>query len=94
MEISEIVTILEKSSKYEDFLNQNPDYDIIIREVPEEDQERIQKEYPSLDLFPHSQEHIISVTLISRVLMQNGYPKLKAYINWKKKRYIHVFGSD
>ena len=93
MDTSEIISIIKRSEKSEKFFDQFSEYDIVIRDVSIEDQDRIQNQYPELNLFPKPQEDVIAVTLISRILMQNGYPKVKAYIDMKKKRYRHVFVS-
>ncbi|MHA1111113.1 MAG: hypothetical protein ACTSRE_08415 [Promethearchaeota archaeon] len=86
--------ILQKSPKFEEFMKRNPEYDIISRNLTAGDMKRIQEEYPQINLFPHPYEDIIAITLISQVLMQNGYPKIKAYLDMKNKEILHMFVSN
>ena len=87
-------TILQKSPKFEEFMKRNPEYDIISRNLTPADMKRIQEEYPQINLFPHPHDDVIAITLISQVLMQNGYPKLKAYLDMKNKEILHIFVSN
>ena len=91
--MKKILTILQKSPKFENFLKFNPEYDIISRTLSAVDAEKIQVEYPELKLFPESSKKVTVITLISRVLMQNGYPKVKAYIDVEKSEILHIFDS-
>ncbi len=93
MNLVQIQTILQDSLKYREFLKRNPEYDTIFRKLSVSAMNRIQEEYPELNLFPETLEEVIVVTYISRVLMQNGYTKLKAYINIKKSEILHIFVS-
>ncbi|TFG19227.1 MAG: hypothetical protein EU530_06825 [Promethearchaeota archaeon] len=93
MSLMQIQSILQDSPKFGEFVKRNPEYDTIFRILSVSDMNRIQKEFPELNLFPETFEGVIVVTYISRVLMQNGYPKLKAYINIKKSEILHIFVS-
>ena len=94
MDSTEILSILRISDKYEDFTTQNPNYDVVIRCLSTDEQVRIQKEFAALNLFPQLQKNVVAITLISQVLKQNGYPKLKAYLDMEKKKIVHLFISN
>lgn len=94
MSVNNILIILQKSPKFEEFLKRNPEYDTISRSISVVDMERIQEEYPELNLFPHPTDEVIAITIVSRILMQKGYPKLKAYIDVKKSEILHIFVSE
>ena len=86
--MTHIIDILKQSSEYEKFRKNFPDYDIITRTLTESDQFQLRKEY---GLFPYTSQEVIAVTLISRILIEKGYPKLKAYIDGEKNKIIHIF---
>ena len=93
MNVKKTVAILQDSPLFGEFLERNPDYDTITRTLSAPDLVRIQEEYLELNLFPIPIDEVIAITLVSRVIMQNGYPKLKAYIDIKKEEIMHVFVS-
>jgi hypothetical protein len=92
--IRKILEILKNSPKYTHFIKKYPTFDIIDRVLSEEDIDRIRQEYPELHLFPDTTEELITITLVSRVLMENGYPKLKAYIDINNEKIVHLFISN
>ena len=94
MDSTEILSILRKSDKFEDFTTQNPNYDVVIRYLSTDEQNSIQKEFAAMNLFPQLQKNIVAITLVSQVLKQNGYPKLKAYLELEKKKILHLFISN
>ena len=90
----EIILILQETEEFKRFVRNNPEYDMVIKNLDSKDLTRIQEEFPKLNLFPNTLNLVVAITLISRVLMQNGYPKFKAYINMEKREILHVFLSN
>ncbi len=93
MKNEDIIAILKDTENFRLFLSNNPEFDIVSKSLNKKDISHIQEEYSELNLFPYPLEKVSAVTLVSRVLMQNGYPKLKAYIDELKKEVIHIFYS-
>jgi len=56
--------------------------------------QRIHHEYPQLNLFPYPINEVCSVILISKILGQNGYTKLKFYLDLKIKTILHAFTTS
>ena len=86
--------ILSNSPKYTHFIKQYPEYETIKRILTEQEIDRIRQEYPKFNLFSDSVEELVAITLVSRVLMENGYPKLKAYIDKNNEKIVHLFVSN
>ena len=89
-----ILKILETKDEFIEFRKWNPEYDILVSELDKEDLDRIRGEYPKLQLFsnPNLQE-VIGITIISKIIQQKGYPKIKAYLDKREMKIIHIFYS-
>jgi hypothetical protein len=85
------IEILKHTSKYKDFQQLNAEYDIFTRVLTRSEIDSLRKEYPEYKLFPFILNKVESITLISRVLMEKGYPKLKAYIDGETGKILHIF---
>jgi hypothetical protein len=83
--------ILMQSSEFKEFQKKNPEYDIYKCSLTESDISTLQEEYPEYKLFPSNPKKVVAFTLISKVLMEKGYPKLKAYIDGEGKTILHIF---
>ncbi|MBN2156361.1 MAG: hypothetical protein JW776_09975 [Candidatus Lokiarchaeota archaeon] len=94
VKVKDIVPILQTSLEYQEFTKKNPKFDTVIRILSMEDIKYTQKCYPELNLFSNfNGKKLIGVTIVSRHIQQNGYPKIKAYIDMKNKKIFHLFSS-
>lgn len=91
---TQLLEILKSSPKFTQFVERHPYYDTVIRILTEQEIDGIRNEYPNLHIFQDTVDEIIAVTIVSRILMENGYPKIKAYLDRKNKRIVHFFVSD
>jgi hypothetical protein len=89
-----LINILKQHPEFEVFVKDNPKYDIYIKEINLVEVKRIQKEYPELDInHENPTGGLIGVTLVSQTIHQQGYPKIKAYINEKQQKIVKIFRS-
>ena len=80
----QIYEIIREIPEGSEFLNKYPENDLIFQIIKLDEIERIQNEYPGF--FPslkddlHEDIHVMSITIISKNLGINGYPKCKIYL--------------
>ena len=93
MKSSEIFDILKSNTDFLKFIQEYPVYDIVMKTISVENIEEIKKDYYGMNLFLKSVDEVMGVTFVSREIQQNGYPKIKAYIDIQKKEILHFFKS-
>ena len=98
MNRSECLKLIADVNRGHEFLNRYQDVEVIINDhLMYTDLERMNKEYanliPSLDQYSR-EEQFVSITIVSRVIESNGYPKLRAYLKKENNEILRILVSE
>lgn len=98
MNVANAIEFMSTLSEGKDFLEKNPQYDVIIKTIYPNDIIRILSEYPGL--FPFKVEeyggnfNIISISVVSRKISPRGYPKFRVYIKESDNEVLRILLSE
>ncbi|MHA1727748.1 MAG: hypothetical protein ACTSWY_03340 [Promethearchaeota archaeon] len=81
--VKEAIQLVKNTQQGREFLDKNPEYDVIIRKIYPPDIRRILEEYPGMFPFKKMKTdeefNIISISIVGKTIHRQGYPKFRAY---------------